>query len=74
MIQFSILITTKNRIEDLKYTLLKINHLIQNENVECIICDDGSTDGTSNFIIEKYPKILLLKIIFAFLLSKEKKL
>ena len=61
MITFSILITTKNRIEDLKFTLQKINHLIQRDDVECIICDDGSIDGTYNFVKENYPLILLIK-------------
>ncbi len=57
---FSILITTKNRIEDLKFTLQKINHLIQHKDVECIICDDGSIDKTSKFIKENYPSIQLI--------------
>lgn len=56
---FSILITTKNRIQDLRFTLHKIQHLIKREDVECIICDDGSSDGTSNFIRENYPEIIL---------------
>ena len=38
---FSILITTKNRLEDLKFTLQKINHLIQRKDVECIIYSDS---------------------------------
>ena len=61
MIIFSILITTKNRIEDLKFTLQKINHLIQRKDVECIICDDGSLDGTYSFVKENYPEILLIQ-------------
>ncbi len=60
MKQFSILITTKNRLEDLKFTLQKINHMVENENVECIICDDGSIDKTSEFIVGNYPKIQLI--------------
>jgi len=58
---FSILITTKNRLKDLKYTLSNIRYLIEKQHVECIICDDGSTDGTSNFILEKYPFIQLIR-------------
>jgi len=58
---FSILITTKNRLKDLEYTLGKISYLIEKQNVECIICDDGSTDGTSNFIIKNYPFIQLIQ-------------
>jgi len=45
----------------LKFTLQKINHLIINKEVECIICDDGSTDGTFDFVKENYPTIQLIK-------------
>lgn len=58
---FSILITTKNRLLDLKYTLLKIQNLLDRSDLECIICDDGSTDGTTAFIKENYPKISILR-------------
>jgi len=61
MCKFSILITTKNRLEDLKLTLQKINNLICREDVECIICDDGSRDGTSQFIETNYKNIKLIK-------------
>lgn len=60
MIQFSILISTKNRLEDLKITLQKISHLLQRDDVECIIYDDGSTDNTSEFLKEKHQNIQLL--------------
>lgn len=58
---FSILITTKNRLSDLKYTLDKIKYLLDREDVECIICDDGSTDGTKLFLETNYPKIQLIQ-------------
>lgn len=58
---FSILITTKNRKSDLQYTLVKIQHLLQREDVQCIICDDGSTDETYAFIQNNYPEIQLIK-------------
>lgn len=54
---FTILITTKNRKSDLEFTLIKIAHLLEKEEVECIICDDGSTDDTANFIQSFYPEI-----------------
>lgn len=60
MIKFSILITTKNRLEDLKITLQKISHLLEKEDVECIIYDDASTDNTFEFLKEEYPNIILL--------------
>lgn len=59
--KFSILITTKNRLEDLKFTLNLISYLLEKDNVECIVCDDGSNDGTSAYLVENYSNILLLK-------------
>ena len=41
--KFAILITTKNRLEDLIFTLDRINGLLLRHDLECIICDDGST-------------------------------
>ncbi|RTY92263.1 glycosyltransferase family 2 protein [Flavobacterium sp. GT3R68] len=60
-IKFSILITTKNRKPDLKFTLDKIQNLLDRPDVECIICDDGSTDGTYAMVAENFPKIQLLR-------------
>lgn len=63
--EFSILITTKNRKSDLEFTLNKIHHLLLQKEVECIVFDDGSVDGTSRFIKEKYPNIILLRNQFS---------
>ncbi len=57
--KFSILITTKNRLSDLVYTLQRIQHLIEREDVVCVICDDGSQDGTSDYIRQHFPNIIL---------------
>ncbi len=59
--KFTILITTKNRLSDLIYTLQKINVLLQDQRVHCIICDDGSTDGTLDYISKNFPKIHLIR-------------
>jgi len=59
--KFSIIITTKNRVETLKVTLQKINPLLDRDDVECIICDDGSIDGTFEYIKKKYTKILIIQ-------------
>lgn len=58
---FSILITTKNRKDDLAFTLQKSHHLLDRDDVNFIICDDGSIDGTYQFIQDNYPKIKLIK-------------
>lgn len=59
-IRFSILITTKNRCGELLYTLSKISALLSKPDVECIVCDDGSTDDTLQQLMQKYPAIELL--------------
>ncbi|ENA1806073.1 glycosyltransferase [Flavobacterium psychrophilum] len=59
MIIFSILITTKNRLTDLKITLQKIAHLIERSDVTCVVYDDGSADGTSEYLKNNHPNIQL---------------
>ena len=58
---FSILITTKNRKTDLAITLDKIQYLLNRKEVVCIICDDGSSDGTAHFVQTQYPEIQLIQ-------------
>lgn len=50
MIKFSIVITTKNRINDLRFTLESIGNLYNRSDVELLICDDASTDGTKDYL------------------------
>jgi glycosyltransferase involved in cell wall biosynthesis len=57
--KFAILITTKNRIDDLIFTLSNIKNLISRTDTYCVVFDDGSTDGTSNYIKENFPEINL---------------
>jgi glycosyltransferase involved in cell wall biosynthesis len=56
---FEIQISTRNRIEDLSYTLREIAPLL-NDNVSCVIYDDGSSDGTSEYIRQQYPDVVML--------------
>ena len=56
---FSILITTKNRLSDLVFTLDKIKTLLNNNNVEFVVYDDGSTDGTYEYVKDNFPNIQL---------------
>ncbi|WP_426483875.1 glycosyltransferase family 2 protein [Flavobacterium sp. 2] len=55
--KFTIVIPTKNRLEDLKVTLEKLSFLFEQKDVHFLICDDGSTDGTFEYITTNFPKI-----------------
>lgn len=57
---FSILITTYNRLNELKITLQSLEDFYVRNDIEFIICVDGSTDGTYTFLKENYPKITLI--------------
>ena len=59
--KFSILITTKNRISDLIVSLNSMQSIIDRDDVEFIICDDGSTDGTATYVATHFPKIHLIR-------------
>lgn len=52
MIKFSIIITTKNRINDLKFTLESLSEILQRKEVELLLCDDFSSDGTQDYLKE----------------------
>jgi glycosyltransferase involved in cell wall biosynthesis len=56
---FSILVTTKNRKADLAFTLDKIKYLLKEDGVECVVFDDGSTDGTYDYVEEYFPEVKL---------------
>lgn len=54
---FSILITTKNRKSELAFTLNKIECLLKNGIVELVVFDDGSTDGTYEYVLKNFPNV-----------------
>lgn len=59
-IKFSIVITTKNRLKDLKFTLQSVNNLYSRDDVELLVCDDASTDGTQQFLKENFKTQTLI--------------
>jgi len=59
--KFSILITTKNRISDLIVSLNSMQSIINRDDVEFIICDDGSNDGTATYVATHFPRIHLIR-------------
>jgi len=58
-LSFTILITTKNRKTDLIITLDKIKHIVNENSVECVVYDDGSFDGTYEYVKENFPEVKL---------------
>ena len=54
---FSIQISTKNRKKELAFTLSKIQYLINDSQVELIVFDDGSTDGTYEYVSSHFPQV-----------------
>lgn len=57
--RFSILITTKDRRADLELTLAKIRPWLAA--AQCVIYDDGSSDGTSAMVTDRFPEVELLR-------------
>ena len=58
--KISILISTKNRSQELLLTLQKTKHLFS-KNVRCIVFDDGSTDGTYQKVKLHFPEVDVLR-------------
>jgi len=58
MATFTILISTKNRCDDLLFTLNLIKPLLTSE-LTCVVFDDGSSDDTSNKVEELFPEVKL---------------
>ena len=60
MVKFSILITTKNRLEELKVTLSSLSSLLSRDDVELLLYDDASNDGTLAFLESNYSTHTIL--------------
>ena len=61
--ELSIIIPSYNELNNLKYLIKKINSIVlKNRNIEIIIVDNGSTDGSKNYI--ENNKKLFSKIKF----------
>jgi len=58
--KFSLCITTFNRIDELSKTLSDMEERGFLNQFEVLLCDDGSTDGTSEFIHANYPSVILM--------------
>lgn len=58
---FSIHISTKNRINDLGVTLSSCLEMIKKENVNCVVYDDGSTDGTFEYVKNNFPEVIVYR-------------
>lgn len=61
MPKVSLLIATKNRLASLKHTLKKSEWLINNPSIEVIICDDGSIDGTYEYLMSSGLSIQVIR-------------
>ncbi|RXP52569.1 glycosyltransferase family 2 protein [Lutibacter sp. HS1-25] len=62
MNNITLTIATKNKLDELKITLESLKEIILAKKVDCIICDDGSTDDSIiEYLRENYPMILVLK-------------
>lgn len=58
---FSLCITTFNRKDELSKTLSEMSHSGFLSQFEVLICDDGSKDGTYEFVQSNYPEIILFR-------------
>ena len=64
--ELSIIIPSYNELNNLKYLIKKINQISQkNPNIEIIVVDNGSTDGSKDYLennIKLFPKIKFVRV------------
>jgi glycosyltransferase involved in cell wall biosynthesis len=58
--KFSVMITTRNRCEELRRTLAKVQELQPQPN-EILICADGCTDETSQMVRSEFPQCTVIE-------------
>ncbi|WP_049561025.1 glycosyltransferase family 2 protein [Limnoraphis robusta] len=61
-IEISVIIPTYNRLPMLKEALTSVFSQDYQGNIEVIVVDDNSQDGTSKFILQEYPNIHLISL------------
>ncbi|MGM1056439.1 MAG: glycosyltransferase family 2 protein [Bacteroidota bacterium] len=57
---FSVFITTKDRLPELIYTLKSLKPYLE-KGVYLYICDDGSKDGTQEYLLKNYPTVSVFR-------------
>lgn len=56
---FSVMITTRNRCDDLRHTLSRLQSM-DPQPLEILVCADGCTDGTVQMVTTGYPAVTLM--------------
>lgn len=59
MVRYSILITTRNRAQELAKTLSALRDILGRTDVECLVWDDGSTDETQQ-VLARFPNLTVI--------------
>lgn len=57
MLSVTVVVTTKNRRDELRQTLASI--FLQDYPLRCLVIDDGSSDGTADMVRAEYPLVEL---------------
>ena len=65
--KLSIIIPSFNELNNLKHLIKKTNLIVlKNRNIEIIIVDNGSTDGSENYLKNNkkfFPKIKFVRVV-----------
>jgi GT2 family glycosyltransferase len=60
-IKLSIVFLNYNRLQETRYTLAQLSHLVENRhNIEIIAIDNGSSDGTGDFLQSHSPQVKVI--------------